>query len=166
MYAQQNDGKMLLATFGGGEWLWDISYFATDAIIKNGGRKKIFRCPSNQFNTSEDNYWRHSEFHNFYSSGIETPEPTLDSDRQQYCRVVSYCYLMETKGGRGNIFAAGKPGSSVPDPQKKFVKTTTQVGHHARMEFVLDTVIEYRSGDTFLFSRGIRASLLRALQMR
>ena len=143
MYAQQNDGKMPLATFGGGEWLWDISYFATDAIIKNGGRKKIFRCPSNQINTSKDNYWRYSEFQNFFSSGIETPEPTLDSDRQQYWRVVSYCYLMETKGGRGNIFAAGESGSRVPDPHRKFVKTTTQVGHHARMEFVLDTVIEY-----------------------
>ena len=56
MYAQQNDGKMSLATFGGGEWLWDISYFATDAIIKNGGRKKIFHCPNNQVDTSQDNY--------------------------------------------------------------------------------------------------------------
>jgi len=143
MYAQQNDGKMPLATFGGGEWLWDISYFATDAIIKNGGRKKILRCPSNQINTSNDNYWRYSEFQNFFSSGIETPEPTLDSDRQQYWRVVGYSYLMDTRGGRGDIFAAGESGSNVPDPQKKFVKTLTQVGHHSRMEFVLDTVIEY-----------------------
>lgn len=143
MYAQQNDGKMPLATFGGGEWLWDISYFATDAIIDNGGRKKIFRCPSNQVDTSQDNYWRYSEFRNFFSSGIETPEPTSDAERQQHWRVVSYCHLMETKSGRGSIFAAGEPGSGIPDPQKEFVKTTTQVGHHSRMEFVLDTVIEY-----------------------
>ncbi len=39
--------------------------------------------------------------------------------------------------------SAGEPGSRVPDPQKKFVKTTTQAGHHSRTEFVLDTVIEY-----------------------
>jgi len=138
MYAQQNDGKMPLATFGGGEWLWDISYFATDAIIDNGGRKKIFRCPSNQVDTSQDNYWRYSEFRNFFSSGIETPEPTSDAERQQHWRVVSYCYLMETRGGRGNIFAAGESGSSVPDPHKKFVKTTTQVGHHSSTPSTLD----------------------------
>ncbi len=57
MYAQDNEGKMPLATFkNSGEWLWDVSYFATDAIIDNGGRKKIFRCPSNQVDTSQDNY--------------------------------------------------------------------------------------------------------------
>jgi prepilin-type N-terminal cleavage/methylation domain-containing protein/prepilin-type processing-associated H-X9-DG protein len=143
MYAQQNDGKMPLASFGGGEWLWDLSYFATDAIIKNGGRKNIFRCPSNRINTSLDNYWRYSEFRNFFSSGIETPEPTLESERQQYYRVVSYCYLMETRSGRGDIFAAGEPGTQVPDPHREFIKTTTQIGGHSRMEFVLDTVIEY-----------------------
>jgi len=81
MYAQQNGGKMPLASFGGGEWLWDLSYFATDAIIRNGGRKKIFRCPSNQINTSHDNYWRYTEYN---GSPMTTPEPTLVSERQQH----------------------------------------------------------------------------------
>ena len=56
MYAQQNDGKMPLMTFGGGQWLWDLSYFATDAIIQNGGERKLFRCPSNQTNTDADEF--------------------------------------------------------------------------------------------------------------
>ena len=30
LYAQQNDSKMPFASYGGGEWLWDVSYFATD----------------------------------------------------------------------------------------------------------------------------------------
>ena len=140
MYAQQNDCKMPLVTFGGGQWLWDVSYFATDAIIKNGGSKKIFRCPSNQINTSNDNYWRYTEYN---GSALTTPEPTLDSDRQDHYRVVSYSYLMDTRGGRGTIFAAGEPGTRVPDPHREFIKTTTQIGGHSRMEFVLDTVIEY-----------------------
>jgi len=146
MYAQQNEGKMPLISFGGGEWLWDISYFATDAIINNGGERKIFHCPSNQVNTNADNYWRYSEFHNFFSSGIETPEPISDKERQQYYRVVGYSYLMETSSGRGNIFAAGEPGTRLPDPIRQFVKTITQVGHHGEMELVIDTVIKYPNG--------------------
>lgn len=146
MYAQQNEGKMPLMTFGGGEWLWDISYFATDAIINNGGERKIFHCPSNPVDTNVDTYWRYSEDRNFYGSGLDTPEPTSDEDRQNNWRVVGYSYLMETKSGRGNIFAAGEPGSRVPDPRRRFIKTTTQVGHHGEMELVIDTVIKYSDG--------------------
>ncbi len=90
MYAQQNEGKMPLVTFGGGQWLWDLSYFATDAIINNGGEQKIFHCPSNLVDTNVDNYWRYSEVRNFFSSGINTPEPTSDEDRQKNYRVVGY----------------------------------------------------------------------------
>ena len=146
MYAQQNEGKMPLVTFGGGQWLWDLSYFATDAIINNGGERKIFRCPSNPVDTNADNYWRYSEVRNFYGSGIGSPEPTSDEDRQRNYRVVGYSYLMDTKSGRGIIFAAGEPGSRVQDPRRRFIKTTTQVGHHGEMEFVLDTVIKYENG--------------------
>jgi len=143
MYAQQNDGKMPLMTFGGGQWLWDLSYFATDAVLDNGGERKLFRCPSNQTNTDKDAYWRYAEARNFYGSGLDSPEPEGDEERQRHYRVTSYCYLMETKSARGDIFAAGEPGSRVQDPIKRFVKTTTQVGFHGRMEFVLDTVIRY-----------------------
>jgi len=147
MYAQQNEGKMPLISFGNAsEWLWDISYFATDAIINNGGEQKIFHCPSNQVDTNVDIYWRYSEDRNFFDSGLNTPEPTSDADRQKYYRVVGYSYLMETGRGRGEIFAAGEPGTRLPDPIRKFVKTTTQVGHHGEMELVIDTVIKYPDG--------------------
>ncbi len=144
MYAQQNDGKMPLVTFGGGQWLWDLSYFATDAIIENGGERKTFRCPANRVDTNADNYWRYTEYN---GSPLTGPEPTSVADRQDHYRVVGYSYLMETKSSRGVIFAAGEPGRQVPDPRRRFIKTTTQVGHHGEMEFVLDTVINYGSDD-------------------
>ena len=143
MYAQQNDGKMPLVTFGGGQWLWDLSYFVTDAIINNGGERKTFRCPSNAVDTNAENYWRYTEYN---GSVIRAPEPTSVEERQQNYRVVGYSYLMETRSGRGIIFAAGEPGSRVQDPRRRFIKTTTQVGHHGEMEFVLDTVIKYPNG--------------------
>jgi len=147
MYAQQNDGKMPLMTFAGGQWLWDVSYFASDAVLDNGGDKKIFRCPSNQIDTTEVNYWRYSEFRNYFGSGIDTPEPADDVARQKNYRVVSYCYLMETKSGRGQIWAASDAGTTkIQDPLRQFVKTTTQLGHQSQMEFVLDTVIKYPAG--------------------
>ena len=147
MYAQQNDNKMPLMTFGGGEWLWDLSYFATDAIIENGGERKLFRCLSNQVNTDDDTYWRYSENRNFYGSGLSTPEPAATEERQKNYRVTSYCYLMETKSGRGEIFGPGEPGARKdPDPIRRFIKTTVQVGSHGQMEFVLDTVIKYPDG--------------------
>jgi prepilin-type N-terminal cleavage/methylation domain-containing protein/prepilin-type processing-associated H-X9-DG protein len=149
MYAQENDSKMPLTTFGGGQWLWDMSYFGTDAIMDNGGERKLFRCLSNQTNTDEDAYWRYSEARNFFASGLDSPEPAGDKERQQHYRVTSYCYLMETNSGRGMIFAAGERGTvgrRVQDPIRRFVKTTTQVGSHGSMEFVLDTVIRYGDG--------------------
>jgi prepilin-type N-terminal cleavage/methylation domain-containing protein/prepilin-type processing-associated H-X9-DG protein len=150
MYSQQNNGRMPLMTFAGGQWLWDISYFASDAVMENaGGDRKIFRCPSNPVDTSAPNYWRYSESRNFFGSGIDTPEPTSADERQKNYRVVSYCYLMETKSGRGTIWAASAPGGTkAPDPMRKFVKTTTQIGHQSQMEFVLDTVIKYPDGWT------------------
>jgi prepilin-type N-terminal cleavage/methylation domain-containing protein/prepilin-type processing-associated H-X9-DG protein len=146
MYAQQNDGKMPLMTFGGGQWLWDMSYFATDAIVDNGGERKLFRCLSNQTNTDADAYWRYSEANNFFASGLDSPEPTGNMERQKHYRVTSYCYLMETNSGRGRIFAAGEPGSRFQDHIRRFVKTTIQTGSHGTMEFVLDTVIKYPDG--------------------
>jgi prepilin-type N-terminal cleavage/methylation domain-containing protein/prepilin-type processing-associated H-X9-DG protein len=147
MYAQENDNKMPLVTFGGGQWLWDLSYFATDAIIENGGERKLFRCLSNQTNTDEDTYWRYSEASNFYGSGLDSPEPIETEARQQNYRVTSYCYLMETKSGRGDIFAPSEPGAGKDqDPMRRFIKSTIQVGSHGRMEFVLDTLIQYGDG--------------------
>lgn len=148
MYAQPNDGKLPLMTFAGGQWLWDISYFASDAILQNGGSREIFHCPSNQVDTNADNYWRYGESRNYFGSGLDSPEPTEDAARQKNYRVVGYCYLMQTKSGRGEIWAASDPDDAkTPDPIRRFVKTT-QAGHQSQMEFVVDTVIEYPDGWT------------------
>lgn len=40
MYAQENEEKMPMMTWAGGQWLWDVSYFTTDVIIASGADKK------------------------------------------------------------------------------------------------------------------------------
>ena len=143
MYAQENEEKMPTMTWAGGQWLWDVSYFTTDVIIASGADKKIFHCLSNQIDTNRNRYWRYSE--NFSSVDFDTtPEPASTYERQQHWRVISYCYLTETKNGRGDIWAPSDPGApKVPSPLKEFIKQTTQIRHHSQMEFIIDTVIEY-----------------------
>ncbi len=143
MYAQENEEKMPMMTWAGGQWLWDVSYFTTDVIIASGADRKIFRCPSNRIDTDKIRYWRYSE----HSVSETTPEPSGIQQRQQEWRVVSYSYLMDTKNGRGDIWAASAPGApKVPSNQKKFIGQTTQSRiPNGQMELITDTVIEYPS---------------------
>ena len=143
MYAQENGNKMPTMTWSGGHWLWDVSYFTTDVIIASGSDKKIFHCPSNQIDTNRDRFWRYSEY--FWDVDTNTtPEPKSISERQQHWRVISYCYLLETKNGRGDIWAPSDPGApKVPSANKEFIKKTTQLRFPSEMEFIIDTLIEY-----------------------
>ena len=147
MYAQVNDEIMPMMTWGGGEWLWDVSYFTTDVIIASGAHKKIFRCPSNRVDTSVNRYWRYSE--NFSGPVTDaTPEPTSTLERQQHWRVVGGSYLMETASGRGDIWAPSEPGApKVLSTQREFISKSTQAG---RLELVIDTVIEYQTYDKWI----------------
>ena len=146
MYAQANEEKMPMMTWSGGQWLWDVSYFTTDVIIASGADRKIFRCPGNRVDTNETRYWRYSEH---FSGPVSdsTPEPSSTSQRQQHWRVISYSYLMETKNGRGDIWAASEPGATkVPSTEKKFIDKTTQTRNPSgQMELVTDSVIDYGS---------------------
>ena len=144
MYAQANEEKMPMMTWAGGQWLWDVSYFTTDVIIDSGADRKVFRCPSNRIDTDKIRYWRYSEH---FSGPVSdaTPEPASIQQRQQEWRVVSYSYLMDTKDGRGDIWAPSDPGApKVPSAQKKFIGQTTQSRiPNGQMELITDSVIEY-----------------------
>ena len=144
MYAQDNDEETPMMTWAGGQWLWDVSYFTTDVIIDSGAERKIFRCPANRVDTNRIRYWRYSEHFGGPVSPSD-PEPTALNQRQQHWRVISYCYLLETRNGRGDIWAAGDPGEpKVPSEHKKFIdKTTSFQIPRSEMELIVDSVIEY-----------------------
>jgi len=144
IYAQANDEKMPMTTWSGGQWLWDVSYFTTDVIIASGADRKIFHCPGNPVDTNKTRYWRYSEH---FSGPVSnsTPEPSIVSERQRHWRVISYCYLMETKNGRGDIWAPSEPGAAkVASAGKKFVDRTTSFRTpRSQVELITDSVIEY-----------------------
>ncbi|MBN1845552.1 MAG: type II secretion system protein [Sedimentisphaerales bacterium] len=86
-----NNDKLPLNTSGW--WLWDVSYFTTDLIIKAGGDRDTFYCPSNPTMDAEDtHYW-------FYSQSVDPGTPYSEvqesSDRINNFRVTGYFWLMD-----------------------------------------------------------------------
>ncbi len=118
VYANDNDGKLPMNEVD--RWLFDVSYWTTDIILKTGAfDRHIFYCPSWK---QRDNilFWRYGE--NFPLGTPEsalTPEPTAEATRKDYHRIMGYYWLIDTKGGRVN---------QPMDPDgltKRWVRTTT-----------------------------------------
>ncbi len=135
MYALDNNDQMPPANAQG--WLQDISYFTSDYIIKTGGDKRTFYCPSIPDKNAEDmRFWRYSESTANFIPDITTPEPQSESERRNNYRVTSYCWMMDTEKGRNN-----GPRKVPGIPRKWWIRKTTDVRHHSSVELVFDNVI-------------------------
>ncbi|MCF7958944.1 MAG: type II secretion system GspH family protein [Phycisphaerae bacterium] len=142
LYASDNNDDLPLHRVGG--WLWDISYATTDFIIKNGGDKKTFYCPSEPIKNAEDTaaWWQHSQNVPLNSKFTDVPEPT--TNRGNYYRVTGYFWLMDSVAGK-NAPPAGTP------PRIWLRKTTVKTP--ADKEMVTDATISTGSNlDTASFT--------------
>ncbi len=118
VYANDNDGKLPMNEVD--RWLFDVSYWTTDIILKTGAfDRHIFYCPSWKQRDSIL-FWRYGE--NFAAGTPEsalTPEPTAEATRKDYHRIMGYYWLIDSKNARGN-----QPMN--PDGvTKRWVRTTT-----------------------------------------
>jgi len=112
MYGGENDGRLPLN--GSGYWLWDIAYSTTDYIIATGGDKYTFYCPSDPTKTPEMAIlWQFSQNLPFGTAPDTVSEPK--TNRNQYYRVTSYFWMMDT--------TAGRPYQPQGTPKKSWVKT-------------------------------------------
>jgi len=133
MYANDNDAKLPLNA--GGYWLWDVSYFTTDFIIKSaGGSRDIFYCPADLSKNGDMSIvWQYSQ-----SPAYGTPVDRVDEstrDRKNSYRVTSYFWMMDTEAGRG------KPPLYEPGTErKKWVKTITEKGA-GQAELITDATL-------------------------
>ena len=132
MYANDYDGKLPLN--GGGNWLWDIAYSTTDYILKTGGDRKTFYCPSDlSKNGDMAIVWQYSTNPPFGANPEDVAEP--QTGRDNLYRVTSYFWLMDTKAGR----PASQRPRGVPDSWK-WPKAVT-VKNPSGTELLLDATL-------------------------
>jgi prepilin-type N-terminal cleavage/methylation domain-containing protein/prepilin-type processing-associated H-X9-DG protein len=99
LYANDNDGKLPLNEVD--RWLFDVSYWTTDIILRTGAfDRHIFYCPSWR---KRDNiiFWRYGED---LAAGTPedypVPEPQDVATRKNYHRIMGYYWLIDTVQGR------------------------------------------------------------------
>lgn len=99
MYANDYDGRLPLNEID--RWLFDVSYWTTNIILKSGGfNRHIFYCPSWR---QRDNiiFWRYGE--NLPAGTSETytnPEPQDTATQKNYHRILGYFWFIDTIQGR------------------------------------------------------------------
>jgi prepilin-type N-terminal cleavage/methylation domain-containing protein/prepilin-type processing-associated H-X9-DG protein len=99
LYANDYDGKLPLNEVD--RWLFDVSYWTTDIILRTGAfDRHIFYCPSWR---QRDNiiFWRYGE--NFPAGTPENyplAEPQDEATRKNYHRIMGYYWLIDTVRGR------------------------------------------------------------------
>ncbi|MBI9016367.1 MAG: DUF1559 domain-containing protein [Phycisphaerae bacterium] len=129
-------------------WFHDISYSSTDLIIKSGGDRKIFYCPSNKTKTPDQAiFWQYSQ-----SAPGNWPKNTRigqydepQANRDNLYRVTGYFWLMDTEQGR-NIEIHGTP-------KRKWVRKAT-VKYASEVELVSDTILSTTNNmDTASFTQ-------------
>ena len=98
MYGGDYDGKLPLNA-NPGYWWWDIAYSTTDYIIATGGDRHTFYCPADPTKNGDMAVvWQYSTDPRYGARIEEVPEP--EDRRDQYYRVTSYFWLMDTTNPR------------------------------------------------------------------
>jgi prepilin-type N-terminal cleavage/methylation domain-containing protein/prepilin-type processing-associated H-X9-DG protein len=101
LYANDYDGKLPMNQVD--RWLFDVSYWTTDIILRSGAfDRHIFYCPSWK---QRDNiiFWRYGEgLANGTPESYPTPEPKTEATRKTYHRIMGYFWFIDYAGGRTN----------------------------------------------------------------
>ncbi len=93
MYALDNNDQLPLQTRED-YWIWDMSYFASDLVLKSGGDRKTFYCPS-EMGRNRDEFWRYDEAAGNPNGFDSKPEPTGADVRRSTNRVIGYYYMVD-----------------------------------------------------------------------
>jgi prepilin-type N-terminal cleavage/methylation domain-containing protein len=134
MYANENDAKLPLNA--GGWWLWDVSYFTSDFILRNGGSRDIFYCPADLSKNGDMSIvWQFGQDPP-YGTPVNHVDEAAVTDRKGTYRVTSYFFMMDTAEGRPGNHPLYEPGTEA----KKWVKTLNEKGA-GKAELITDATL-------------------------
>jgi prepilin-type N-terminal cleavage/methylation domain-containing protein/prepilin-type processing-associated H-X9-DG protein len=116
LYANDYNGKLPLNEVD--RWLFDVSYWTTDIILKSGAfDRHIFYCPSWR-QRDRIIFWRYGEdLPGGTPESYVYPEPTDEATRKNYHRIMGYFWLIDTVAHR-----AEQPFSP-EGPRKEWVRS-------------------------------------------
>ncbi len=147
MYSGTNNDKLPMNMRG--VWLWDIAYSTADYIIKTGGDRKTFYCPSDKTKTPEMSHrWQYTQFEASHMAPSTRDLSEEGVDKLLNHRVTGYFWLIDTYQGRVESIKLRKDekGNTIESPKhwlrKMIVKFPDSV------ELVTDATIseEYKKG--------------------
>lgn len=139
LYANDYDGKLPMNEVD--RWLFDVSYWTTDIILRTGAfDRHIFYCPSWK---QRDNiiFWRYGEDLPLGTSeNYAQPEPKRDSDRKYAHRIMGYFWFIDTVSGRAN-----PPMSPDNTAKKEWVRSVVDTkSAPAKVELIADVTASNR----------------------
>jgi prepilin-type processing-associated H-X9-DG protein len=122
MYANDHDGKLPQNEVD--RWLFDVSYWTTDIILRTGAfNRDIFYCPS----WSQRNdiiFWRYGEnLPAGTSEGYTRPEPQDEPTRKDYHRIIGYYWFIDYKGAGRALPPMSDPGTEPKEWVRSIVST-------------------------------------------
>jgi len=120
MYANEYDGKLPLNEVD--RWLFDVSYWTTDIVLKTGAfDRHIFYCPSWR-QRDRIIFWRYGENLPLGTpEGYLQPEPQDIATRKNYHRIMGYFWFIDYRDP-----ATGKyrdPPMNPSGPEKEWVRS-------------------------------------------
>ena len=141
MYGNDYDGKLPQNQVD--RWLFDVSYWTTDILMRSGAfDRHTFYCPSYP-GRDRIIFWRYGEnLPGGTTEGYPKPEPTDDARRKDYHRIIGYFWLIDYLDGRRE-----KPMTPEGGQSKDWVRSLIDTkAPPAMVEMIVDSTCS-TSGD-------------------
>jgi len=132
LYANDYDGKLPLNEVD--RWLFDVSYWTTDIVLKTGAfDRHIMYCPSWR-QRDRIIFWRYGEnLPTATPESLERPEPQDVATRKNYHRILGYFWFIDVVAPRKN------PPMNPGGPDKEWVRSVIKThAAPAQVELIAD----------------------------
>ena len=155
LYADEYDTKVPTSS-PNGAWLWDVSFFATDAISEYAGfdDNDVYFCPANRTRKAEDaRFWQYS----LVASGNYEPVPLLDEsgmttdDLIAEFRVMPSVYTFDKLDSKGE---SRLPDRGANGEELVWISKFNKLKNSSSQIMMMDAVISARNEWNFFEVQG------------